>query len=85
MVFYVYGLRLEVRCSIMTVEDYRLSLGWSAAELARRSRLTPRTVARVENGEPVYAHTVGAIARAFTEALGKTITVRDFEGVHLID
>jgi transcriptional regulator with XRE-family HTH domain len=68
----------------MTIKDYRVSLGWSAAELARRARLTPRTVARVEDGEPVYDHTVGAIARAFTEALGRTVTVRDFEGVNLI-
>ncbi|HEU5381815.1 MAG TPA: helix-turn-helix domain-containing protein [Ktedonobacteraceae bacterium] len=62
-----------------------MSLAWSAAELARRARLTPKTVARVEHGEPVYAHTVAAIARALSEALGKTITIRDFDGVNLID
>jgi transcriptional regulator with XRE-family HTH domain len=69
----------------MTVEEYRLSLAWSAAELARRAKLTPRTVARVENGEPVYAHTVAAIARAFSDALGRTITIRDFDNINLVD
>jgi transcriptional regulator with XRE-family HTH domain len=69
----------------MTVEEYRLSLGWTAAELARRSRLSARTIARVEDGEPVNAPTVGAIARALSEALGQTITMRDLDGVNIAD
>ena len=69
----------------MTVEEYRISLGWSATELARRTGLSARTIARVENGEPVYAHTLGAIARAFSEALGRTITIKDLEGVNIAD
>ncbi|HEX7736550.1 MAG TPA: helix-turn-helix transcriptional regulator [Ktedonobacteraceae bacterium] len=68
----------------MTVEEYRVSLGWSAAELARQAKLTPRTIARIENGEPAYAHTVGAIARAFSQALGRTITIHDLEGVNIV-
>lgn len=76
---------MAMRGLVMTVEEYRVSLGWSAAELARRARLTPRTVARVENGEPAYAHTVGAIARAFSESLGRTITIHDLDGVNIVD
>ena len=69
----------------MTIEEYRLSLGWSAAELARRARLSPKTVSRVENGEPTYPHTVGAIARALSEGYGQTITIRDLEGVNIVE
>ena len=69
----------------MTIEEYRLSLAWSAAELARRARLSPKTVARIENGEPAYAHTVAAIARALSDASGKTITIHDLDGVNIVN
>jgi predicted transcriptional regulator len=69
----------------MTVEEYRISLGWTAAELGRRSGLSARTIARVENGEAVYAPTVGAIARALSEALGRVITIRDIDGVNIAE
>jgi transcriptional regulator with XRE-family HTH domain len=67
----------------MTVEEYRVSLGWSVSELARRAGLSTKTINRVEDGEPVYDHTVGAIARAFSEGLGRTITIRDLDGVNI--
>lgn len=65
----------------MTIRDYRAMLGWSMAELARHAGLTYQTISRIEHGEPAYLHTVGAIARAIGEGLGKTITVQDLEGV----
>ena len=67
----------------MTVRDYRISLGWSAAELARRARMTNKTLNRIENGEPVYDYTVGAVARALSEGLGKTITIHDLDGIKI--
>jgi transcriptional regulator with XRE-family HTH domain len=84
MVIYCHRL-FSKEVLAMTVEEYRLSLAWSASELARRAQLSPRTVARVENGEPVYAHTVAAIARALSEGLGKTVTVRDLKGVNIVE
>lgn len=69
----------------MTIAEYRVSLGWSAAELARRTGLSTRTISRIENGEPAYAHTIGAIARALSEALGKTITIHDLDGANIVD
>jgi len=69
----------------MTIEEYRLSLAWSAAELARRARLTPKTVSRIENGEPAFAHTLAAIAQALSAGLGRTITIQDLDGVNLVD
>ncbi len=69
----------------MTVKDYRLSLSWSVSELARRAKLSNKTVSRIEDGEPAYDYTVAAIARALSEALGKTITIYDLEGVNIIN
>lgn len=69
----------------MTIRDLRASLGWSLSELARRSGLAYQTVSRIERGEPAYLHTVGAIARALSEGLGRTITINDLQGVNIID
>lgn len=70
---------------VMTIEQYRLSLAWSAAELARRASLSPKTLSRIENGEPAFPHTIAAIARALSEGLGRTITIQDLEGVNIVD
>ena len=67
----------------MTVEEYRIKLGWPATELARRAGLSSRTIARIENGEPVYAHTLGAVARVLSEAMGREIGIDDLEGVKI--
>lgn len=69
----------------MTVKEYRISLGWSPTELARRAGISARTVNRVEDGQPTYDYTLGAIARVFSEALGRTVTIHDFEGVQIIE
>jgi transcriptional regulator with XRE-family HTH domain len=69
----------------MTIEEYRLSLAWSAAELARRAQLSAKTVARIENGEPAYPHTVAAIAKALSEGFGRAITIHDLEGVNIVE
>jgi DNA-binding XRE family transcriptional regulator len=68
----------------MTVKEYRIHLGWSTTELARRAKVSPRTVRRAEDGEPVYDYTLGAIARAISEGLGKTVTINDLEGVNIV-
>ena len=67
----------------MTIKEYRISLGWPATELARRAGLAAKTISRVEDGEPAFAHTIGAIARALSEGLGRTITIRDLDGVNI--
>lgn len=69
----------------MTIGDYRISLGWSATELARRSKLSSKTISRIERGEPAFSHTIGAIARALSEGLGQTITIHDLDGVNITD
>ena len=69
----------------MTAKEYRIYLGWSQAELARRAKVSSRTVHRMEDGEAVQDYNAGAVARALSEGLGKTITIRDLEGVKISD
>jgi transcriptional regulator with XRE-family HTH domain len=69
----------------MTLREYRAYLGWSAAELARRAGLDAQTVRRVENGEPAFLHTIGAIATALSRGLGRTVKIEDIDGVNIID
>jgi transcriptional regulator with XRE-family HTH domain len=67
----------------MTVREYRLQLGWSINELARRSGVAPRTVKRMEQGESVYDYIAAQVAKALSEALGRTITIGDLDGLDI--
>jgi transcriptional regulator with XRE-family HTH domain len=55
----------------MTVREYRISLSWSVAELARRSGLADKTIRRIEDGQPVYDYTLNSVAKAFSQALSR--------------
>ena len=68
----------------MTLEEYLIELAWPKSELIRRTGLSPRTIERVETGEPVYLHTAAIIAKVLTEALGRRVTVDDIEGVNIL-
>lgn len=68
----------------MTLEDYRLQLGWSVAELSRQSGVSAQTIARAERGESIRVHIAATLARVLGEHLGKTITYRDFEGLNAV-
>jgi transcriptional regulator with XRE-family HTH domain len=69
----------------MTIEDYRIKLGWSKAELAKRADIDTNTLNRAINGIPVYKHTAGKIASALSQGLGYEITYKDLYGVKFID
>lgn len=69
----------------MTIENYRISLGWSITDLSKRTGLTPKTISRIERGEPAFAHNLGKIARAFSEELGRQITIQDLDGATIAD
>ncbi|HEU5374534.1 MAG TPA: helix-turn-helix domain-containing protein [Ktedonobacteraceae bacterium] len=69
----------------MTLKEYRIKLAWSVAELSRRTGLSPRTIARIENGDPVYLHSVAAVAKVLTEALGYAVSVWDIKGVNIVE
>jgi transcriptional regulator with XRE-family HTH domain len=68
----------------MTIRDYRLQLGWSINELARRSGVAPRTVKRMEQGEAVYDYIAAQVARAITDATGKQVTIKDLDGLNIL-
>jgi transcriptional regulator with XRE-family HTH domain len=66
---------------MVTIRQYRIQLGWSLTELANAAGLTYQTVSRMEKGDPAMDYNVGKVANALSEALGRTITVDDLEGV----
>jgi transcriptional regulator with XRE-family HTH domain len=69
---------------LMTLEDYRLRLGWSVAELSRRSGVSAQTIARAERGEPIRTHIAATLARVLSAGLNQPITFRDFEGLNVV-
>ncbi len=69
----------------MTIEDYRIKLGWPKAELAKRADIDTNTLNRAISGVPVYKHTAGKIASALSQGLGYEITYKDLDGVNFID
>ena len=69
----------------MTIEDYRIKLGWSKSELARRADVDNNTLNRAINGKPIYKHMAGKIASAISQGLGYEITYKDLEGVNFYD
>ncbi len=68
----------------MTLEDYRLRLGWSIAELSRRSGVSAQTIARAERGAAIRSHIAATLARVLSEGLGEPVSFRDFEGLKVI-
>jgi transcriptional regulator with XRE-family HTH domain len=67
----------------MTLREYRESLGWSQAELARRAGLDVQTARRAEEGEQIQGRTAISIAQALSDALGRTINIKDIDGLNV--
>lgn len=67
----------------MTIEEYRIQLAWPAAKLAREAHISPQTLARMEDGQPVQLYSVAAVAKALSEALGRQVTINDLDGVNI--
>ncbi len=69
----------------MTIEEYRVKLGWSKAKLAREADIDVGTLNDAISGKNIYKATAGKIARAISRELGQEITIKDLAGVNLID
>jgi transcriptional regulator with XRE-family HTH domain len=69
----------------MTIEEYRVQLGWSRAKLAREADIDVGTLNDAIAGKRIYKATAGKIANALSQALGYKITYQDLEGINLID
>lgn len=70
---------------MMTIEDYRVKLGWTKARLAREASIDPGTLADAIAGKRIYKATAGKIANALSSALGQEITYKDIAGLNLAD
>ncbi len=69
----------------MTIEEYRVKLGWSKARLAREAGIDVSTLNDAMSGKRVYKATASRIARAISEGLGQEITYQDLDGVNTYD
>lgn len=69
----------------MTIEEYRLRLGWSRARLAREANIDVSTLNDAMSGKRIYKATAAKIARAISEGLGQEITYQDLDGVITYD
>lgn len=69
----------------MTIEDYRVELGWPKARLAREAGINVGTLIDAEKGKRIYKATAGKIANALSKGLGRKITYKDIEGLNLAD
>ena len=69
----------------MTLNEYRIKLGWSRAKLAREVDVDVRTVRDALLGKPIYTATAGKLANAISRGLEKEVTYKDIEGLHLAD
>ncbi len=69
----------------MTIEEYRIKLGWSKAKLAREADIDVGTLNDAISGKRIYKATAGKIANAISEGLGQEITYKDLDGVNTYD
>ncbi len=69
----------------MTIEEYRVRLGWSKAKLAREADIDIGTLNDAIAGKNIYKATAGKIAKALSKGLDYEISYKDLEGIRLID
>jgi len=69
----------------MTLDDYRVKLGWSKARLAREAKVDQRTIGEAIAGKRIYKATAGKIANAVSKAVGYEVTYKEIEGLNLAD
>ena len=67
----------------MTLEEYRLRLGWSKMEMCRQARVDFKVLQKAEAGEEITINTANKFARAISEGLGRDIRYQDIEGLSL--
>ena len=66
-----------------TLTAYRIQLGCSKAELARRAGVSDRVIVMAENGEPITMRSAVLIAQALSRGLEKMILAQHVEGLNI--
>jgi len=69
----------------MTIDDYRIKLGWSKRRMAREAGIDVSTLSDAIAGKRIYKAKAGLIANAIGRGLSQEITIRDPDGLNLID
>ena len=69
----------------MTIEEYRIAIGWSKARLAREADIDENTLNRAIRGEPIYKATASRIAQAISKGLGHDIPYTSIDGIQFAD
>ncbi len=67
----------------MTLTELRESVPMSIPELARAAKVDDQTIRNAESGQRVTARVARAIAEALSQQLGRTIQVRDIDGLQV--
>jgi hypothetical protein len=67
----------------MTLEQYRLELGWSKIEMCRQARMDFKVLQKAEAGEAISINTAIKIAKTISKGLGRTIHFQDIEGLNI--
>jgi DNA-binding XRE family transcriptional regulator len=65
----------------MKLDEFRETIPWSRAELARQAGLDNQTVMKAETGQVVQSKSVQAILKALSRATGRTVTLQEIEGI----
>lgn len=66
-----------------TLPEYRLQLGWSKMKLAQEAGVTPQTVSKAEDGEPITLRSARKIAQALSRGFEKVILAQHIEGLNI--
>jgi DNA-binding XRE family transcriptional regulator len=67
----------------MNLTELRESVPMNIPELARAAEVDAQTIRNAENGQRISVKSARAIAQALSDSLGKTIQVRDIEGLQV--
>ncbi len=67
----------------MNLTELRESVPMNIPELARAAGVDAQTIRNAESGQRISVKSARAIAKALSDALGRTIQVRDIEGLQV--
>lgn len=67
----------------MTLDEYRRDCGWSQNEMARQAGIDNGTAGKALKNLRISISTADKLATAISRKLGRTIRIRDIEGLNV--